>query len=72
MGDDDTDTSFSMKITEETAQWLDEAFPDQLGTQERVRAAITEARRRRREAEIFVEQREPREVLQTSSGDDND
>jgi len=59
MPNEETDTSFSMKITEETGEWLDEAFPDQLGTQEKVRAALAEARRRRYEAEIWVESTDP-------------
>jgi len=69
MGNEDTDTSFSMKITEETAEWLDEAYPDQLGTQEKVRAALAEARRRRVEVVIFVGEREHEEVRRDRSDD---
>jgi hypothetical protein len=69
MSDHEVDTSFTMKITDETAEWLEKAFPDQLGTQEKVRAALAESRRRRIEAELFVENREPEDLDTPSTGD---
>jgi hypothetical protein len=39
---------FQMTLSEDTAEWLEDAYPDALNPQEAVRMAISEARIRRR------------------------
>lgn len=51
-GDDSGDdsepkTRFQMSIEPETAEYLRDAYPDQMNVQERLRAAVSEVRMRR-------------------------
>jgi hypothetical protein len=50
-GDDDESVQFGMTLPKSTARWLETAYPDQMGKQERLRAAIAEVRLRRRETD---------------------
>jgi hypothetical protein len=43
----DFERRFQMTLSEETAEWLEESYPDALNPQEAVRMAISEARIRR-------------------------
>jgi len=55
---EDVKTDFQMTITEESAQYLDSNFPDQLKIQEQLRAAIAELRVRREMHESCRDQRD--------------
>jgi len=43
----DETVEFAMTLDPRTDEWLEEAYPEQLSRQERLRAAVTEARRYR-------------------------
>ena len=49
---DELDTRFQMTIERSTAEFLREAYPDQMNVQERLRAAVSEVRFRRMEDEL--------------------
>jgi len=49
------DTRFQMTIEQSTAEFLKEAYPDQMNVQERLRAAVSEVRFRRIQDEFDTE-----------------